>query len=78
MFKGEIGTLQGFNIIEDYSMVESYAKRVKIPLLERFLSLRWLTKYKTITDYKPSKEIISYDNKLVMHPEIARKLYDKS
>ena len=67
-------SLCGFEIIEDENMVDCYTEEVLLGWKERLLTFKWFTKYKIVQKTRPRTDAIRWEDKLIMHPEIALKL----
>jgi len=69
-----LGTLNGYDVIEDANMVEHYQVKKKRTFKERLFSLHWFTAFKFIHKTRPKTQVLVFEDKLIMHPTIARKL----
>lgn len=57
-------------IIEDINMTEDFTVQVKRTIKERLFTLPFspLKTHKKVTKKRPSKEILMYGDKVIMHP----------
>lgn len=69
-----LDSLNGFKIVEDENMVDYITEKKLMGWKERFFSFKWFTKYKIVQKTRPRTDAIRWEDKLIMHPEIALKL----